>query len=229
MDLKPIEKLEDYIEAVLNFHFFNGRAIYRGQAQKGNLVPGIARKDLTLNTTEREKAVLHQIELMGSSLLSQGPMSELDLLVTAQHYGLKTRLLDWTSNPLIALWFACADRQVGDAFVYVLDAAPLLEIGIYDQDPFKVSHTRVFQPRSNNPRIIAQDGWFTLHRYSDKDQQFVPLEKNALGKLNLTELRIPENSRDGLVWSLDLMGVNNKTIFPDLEGLCKHMNYKHEL
>jgi len=36
-------------------------------------------------------------------------VDEWEWLVWAQHYGMKTRLLDWTSNPLTALWFACSN------------------------------------------------------------------------------------------------------------------------
>lgn len=156
-------------------------------------------------------------------------VNPLELLVIAQHSGLKTRLLDWTSNPLAALWFACADKRSGDAFVYVLGADGLLVKDVYEKDPFEISNTRVFQPRLNNPRIIAQHGWFTLHRYATKDKRFVPLEMNPSTNKNLTEIRIPEKKRNDVLRSLEVHGISYRTLFPDLDGLCQELNFKHKL
>jgi len=39
----------------------------------------------------------------------------------AQHYKYPTRLLDWTVNPLIALYFACEDKKAEDGWLYVID------------------------------------------------------------------------------------------------------------
>ena len=46
-------------------------------------------------------------------------MSKIDILIKMQHYGIPTRLLDLTSNPLVALYFACASQPKEDGVVYV--------------------------------------------------------------------------------------------------------------
>jgi len=214
-----------FVELIEILPFISGVSIYRGQAVKGQLMPGVARSNPKLDTTKVEREVLEQLALLGANHLDSP--SPLDMMVVAQHFGLKTRLLDWTSNPLAALWFACADSIQGDAYVYALAAENLLARNLYSADPFDQNETRVFQPRQNNPRIVAQHGWFTLHRYSAKDKKFVPLELHARIKNYITEIRIPATSREGMLRSLDRHGTNLRVLFPDLEGLCRHLNWKH--
>jgi hypothetical protein len=127
---------------------------------------------------------------------------------------------------MAALWFACNDSAKGDVFVYVLEADMLIEKNVYAKDPFATSKTRVIQPRHNNARIVAQDGWFTLHRYSQTAKSFVPLERNPDASNYLRELRIPAAKRKSFLKSLDRHGINSRTIYPDLAGLCKYLNWK---
>jgi hypothetical protein len=229
MEQLKARSFSDFIKKIETLGPLSDSIIFRGQAVRGNLLPSIAREDPETNTERKEQKALDQLKLMGASFPELAQQSLLDLMVVARHFGLKTRLLDWTSNPLAALWFACADTKSGDTFVYALVADDLQDKEVYKKDPFDPTKTRVFQPRLNNSRIVAQHGWFTLHRFSKKARAFIAIEKNRETTTHLTQILIPKGERGGMLESLEQFGISRRTLFPDLEGLCQYLNRKCRL
>ena len=227
MRKEEVKNLAEFVTHVEVFSLLTDLVVFRGQPISGGLLPSIARDNPTKDTKKIEQCLLEQFSLLGAGLIPVPEPRPLELLVLAQHFGLKTRLLDWTSNPLAALWFACADTRPGDAYVYALEAHDLQISDVYRKDPFSQENTRVFQPRLNNPRILAQHGWFTLHCYSAKSGKFVALEFNSDIKGRLWEFKIAEEVRSEILQSLDRHGMSRQTLFPDLEGLSKHLNWKY--
>jgi hypothetical protein len=225
METSTVNTFSEFVDKVEGFDDGAEIILFRGQAVKGDLLPSVCRDTPEIDTTDVEKLALSELRRMGSSFMPDPEISDWDLMVMAQHFGMKTRLLDWTSNPLAALWFGCSDYRKGDCFVYVLVADEFLSTS--KKGPFDSGGTRVIRPNLNNPRIIAQHGWFTAHKFSTKTERFVALEKNRNMKRSVVEIKVPGRKRPEMLKSLERHGVSSQTLFPDFEGLCKFLNWKH--
>jgi len=148
--------------------------------------------------------------------------SDWELLSIAQHQGMPTRLLDWTANALAGLWFAVSADPPADekhGVVWVLDVDPASEkTPKPGDDIFDLKRTYVFQPFHLDRRIVAQSSWFSVHRYTEGKNTFLPLNKIARFEA-LTSFVVLRNRFDPLRQELRLLGISQASMFPDLSGL----------
>jgi len=229
-----IDNLSDYIELIEDITNKNPRKtiIYRGQPQDFDLLPSIARKNNKTDTTIKEIRILEEFKRRSRLKINTDFIDDWDWLIFAQHYGLKTRLLDWSSNPLVGLWFSCNEQNnLGeDGVIYIFKAkrSHLLNRKT-DTKPFERNTTRVYKPHLNNERIIAQSGWFTAHGYSSTADMFVRLNHNTLLREYLEKVIIPSRIKERIIEKLDVLGINYERLFPDIDGICKQMNYENKL
>jgi hypothetical protein len=227
---KKIKTFFEYLEMVDSAKKEKADLIlYRGQSEKKPLVPSIARNNPKLDSTETERKMLDELKRRTKTMIDGYKFDDWDWLVYAQHFGMKTRLLDWTSNPLVALWFACSNefKMSHDSVIYVLQKADVFLLDkSKEASPFTRTKTLVLKPTLNNERIIAQAGWFTAHKYSKGASRFVDLRTNTDINGSIIEIEIPAGIKSAILESLNVFGINNQTIFPDMVGLCKQMNWE---
>jgi hypothetical protein len=161
--------------------------------------------------------------------------SDWEVLFLARHFGLPTRLLDWTANPLVALYFACSP-EARDGVEGALWAILRFPDESYDIDVFSVAAgplslyepqaraVKLIYPVYNSGRITAQEGLFSWHshpRESLESWARRPFDDSQLDIAVLAAWRVSVESRTTLLEELERLGVNQRTIFPDLEGITK--------
>jgi|ERR1017187_282991 hypothetical protein len=111
---------------------------YRGVNERFDLQsPGVYRESFTKRASAlnigggTEEKRLHLERNMVSQFRSAGAAfldgyNKTQIYFAAQHYGMPTRLLDWSTNPLAALFFVCDGKPSEDGYVYAMDAGKII-------------------------------------------------------------------------------------------------------
>lgn len=211
---------------------------FRGQSfRQWTLVPGIARKRRRRWKPEIEAYSINRFKQNASQLVSTQQESSLDWLLTMQHHGVPTRLLDWTENPLVGLYFAVYQKPRSAGTLWILLPARLNTISnisrrfpdiipSFDDDILqnysneallgeRTSHLNpiaLIVPRSN-PRILTQLGVSTI---SHRDP--IAIENLKPGD-HIWRYNIPARSKPLIRKELRILGINKFTLFPELSSV----------
>jgi hypothetical protein len=207
--------------------------MYRGQSNfDWELLPSIARIDteeLDCNYQSGwqgiEEDLIESFISNAVRYLKKEPKNKLEWMIQAQHHGVPTRLLDWSSNPLKALYFAVENphHDNTDGSIYFLSPSS------WSPSPKNVDVEsglvlKAFFPVNINDRVAAQEGCFTLFPLPKSLNEFVPIQDGFsphTDLINLVKVKILKDAKPDIREQLAKLGVNDSTMFPDLDGVSK--------
>lgn len=189
--------------------------------------------------------------------LGRTPVDDWEHLVSAQHHGVPTRLLDWTYSPLVAAFFATRPSRIEDdqpRAIWRLEwqrmhrrfdirelsllMSDLAELNgsstagtftpwdLFARDAGAPPFAVLLEPPSLDARIVAQAAVFTLT--SDTTRSFDAfLEDHGLADI-LTRYVIEREDVGRVRDQLDLVGVDERRLFPDLDGVAAALRRYYE-
>jgi hypothetical protein len=218
---------------------------FRGQGDSSwHLQPGMLRTNCH---PYYEQCMYYEFRA-GAGMLIGHAMDSWDVAFSMQHYGLPTRILDWTETFSVALYFAITGMKnlaTEEAAIWILDPYELnketcgkdeiLDLNDdfrHDYFTYFITDQREIEefpeavavyPNRRNSRILAQKGIFTIH----KEQK--PLDVSF--QRYVRKIVFKRDALTGGERFLELCGINVYTLFPELPGLCEHLKdrYKEHL
>jgi len=235
-----IESIEDYLRLIKqrkeentsngNFEDF----LFRGQTVDFPLIPKLCRLKAKGDLLQVEGLLLQEFKRTNPLLIeAHRPMDDWDYLTLGQHFGLPTRLLDWSNNALTALWFATGEvnmeyrREELHSVIWMLMPQPQdFDLNLEQVHPFDVPQTKLVRPRIIKQRINNQSGVFSVLSSQEIAEKRYMTESDSFDQ-KLIKVKIPSASLAEIRTDLNTMGVNAFSIFPELEGLCTYLQWRY--
>jgi hypothetical protein len=241
----------ELLDGIENFQSKTNNSWYRGVSNKDyKLIPALyrhpKRKDIK-DIADLEGEVTTRFVQRSLPFLQRTLTGEWDKLFFMQHYGVPTRLLDWSENPFVSMYFALAassDPRPTDAAIWMCDPVAWNQAAL-DHISFKggvldESSTvlRGYTPGTpvaeipmlpimiygsyNSARIVAQRGGFALFGQGIDSMEEV-YRRSGFPDGILAKVEIDHKIISNIRASLFRKGFTESVVFPDLDGLSKEI------
>lgn len=249
-----IRNLKNFTHLIESFSSNSNSLWYRGCGKASyNLVPTLYRHPCIQDVKELldlESQIIARFKQRSVPYLTRTHI-DWEYLFLMQHFGVPTRLLDWTESPYISLYFALTfackkpnNTYAENASIWVLDPIKwntfaLKHIG-FNKGILSTSDQilRGYAPEAditlmnsepvaiygtyNSPRIVAQRGVFTIFGKSMDPMEEIYINRK-FPENSLMKIIVPANRIPELLKSVISIGFSDSVIFPDLDGLAKEI------
>lgn len=236
-----VKSISDLLNAVVQAtrHFRNNKLWWRGQAKADwGVRPSLYHKGKSVHEATMVILFRNQATVRHPQVPSENDAA--GWLVLMRHYGLPTRLLDWTQSPLAGLFFAVREERydkddgalwgllpVGLNYQQVVERAILCvnnhHVRPLFQEAFRrgggkgTGKTLAIAAQQVDIRQMIQASEFTIHGSDTALNEMPEAEKF------MVRIRIPADAKPVLRTSLDLLMVSESYLFPDLAHLSKEL------
>ncbi len=239
MTTRPPKKCKDWAEFELRLNSYfkksgirRGQWAFRGQANADwPLKASIDRVHLFKNASDRQAQLAHylrefQRQATGLPFSHGFPETDREWELLARHHGLPSAVLDWTSSPYIAAYFAFADPSIKDS--------KPVSIWAFDRTYFESQSHAKATPKDDpieiwdeyidlqvNPRAVEQQALFM------RVNQPSPALEEVLQSHLLTFV-LPSSVRSDSLGRLAAMGITARRLFRDLDHAAETARWKAE-
>lgn len=218
-----INSFQEYHEIVSKYAQIGQgtRYFFRGVPDaEFQLIPSIGRLDLTQNYYYSEEKIFNMFKGQAIQFIDKIPTNDWEWLALAQHSGLPTRLMDWTTNPLIALYFASLPVQSKESkefAVYHLIKKEGVEYMLTPKNPFRNKKNSIIAIPHVSSKMKSQFGYFSIQ--VDYSKPF----NDLINPHRFNKIIFDSSLKEEIQNTLLGYGINEATIYPTIEGLARYL------
>ncbi|SRR5690554_6153719 len=205
--------------------------MFRGQARADwSLLPAIGRMHSVAceygGWHALEELLIERFQKYSRPFMTKEPDNKLEWLVVAQHYGLPTRLLDWTTNPLKALFFAVENPGLAEeGILWALEPKEWWnQLTDIDRKLDESGILVAYSPDYLNQRVSSQESCFAVFPFPEDRSEILPLDRGILYEPHIRRLAkfiVPADCKALVCQELHKLGITHRSMFPGLDGLAK--------
>ena len=237
---KPIEisNLEDYIRQINNITHSEKTYLYRGHENEKWKVNSSAFRRLKGQYGRNYPSdllfylwqnyllqIINEIKLRYPSTYRD--LYPLECMAHLQHNRVATGLIDFTFNPLVALWFACASDNIQGKVIMLEHDTETIE---------EINTIGALQRELKSFFHVSQEQWYLWAPTLDNrtvDTERMTMQQSVFlfglpemdGELTIQEIIVPAEHKAKVRAELAIIGISEKTLFSDLLGFFERNSH----